>query len=83
MLPLVEAHLQTLDAAKHTPELYGRMGDDKAVDDAGEFWDDLALGRFLKGVCLRYVAYPVGYCTLRSEIGFLIPILCGRILTRS
>jgi hypothetical protein len=25
----------------------------------GEYWDDLCLARFLEGVCLRYVAYPV------------------------
>lgn len=26
---------------------------------AAEYWDDLCLARFLEGVCLRYVAYPV------------------------
>ncbi|KAF8575741.1 hypothetical protein K439DRAFT_1641118 [Ramaria rubella] len=59
MLPLVEEHLQQLDAFKDKPFAYGHQNaDSTATADAGEYWDDLALGRFLKGVCLRYVAYP-------------------------
>lgn len=58
MLPLVEGLLHQLDECKDRPESYGHHGD-KAVSDIGQYWDDLALGRFLKGVCLRYVAYPV------------------------
>ena len=58
MLPLVEEQLQALNAFKDEPELYGHH-DGNAAGDAGQYWDDLALSRFLKGVCLRYVAYPV------------------------
>ncbi|KAF8512083.1 hypothetical protein BU17DRAFT_54238 [Hysterangium stoloniferum] len=48
MLPLVNEHLSKVEEAK--PETYGA--------NVGEYWDDLCLCRFLKGVCLRYIAYP-------------------------
>jgi len=57
MLPLIEEHLQKLDAAKDKRESYGHQ-DGKTPGDAGQYWDDLALCHFLKGVCLRYMAYP-------------------------
>ena len=60
MLPLVDAHLANMEKLKDTPGKYGNGKQDApAHGDEGEYWDDLALGRFLKGVCLRYVAYPV------------------------
>ena len=58
MLPLIEEQLQKLDVAKEKPESYGYQ-DGKTPGDAGQYWDDIALCRFLKGVCLRYMAYPV------------------------
>lgn len=29
--------------------------------DGVGYWDDYCLAKFLEGVCLRYVAYPVGF----------------------
>ena len=33
--------------------------EDRAWEYGKEYWDDVVLARFLEGVCLRYVAYPV------------------------
>jgi hypothetical protein len=51
MLPEIEKVLTKVDAHKSNPKNYeGGQG----------YWDDYCLAQFLKGVCLRYVAYPVG-----------------------
>ena len=50
MLPPIDEVLAKLEAQKDKPSEY---------KDGTTFWDDLCLARFLKGVCLRYVAYPV------------------------
>jgi Protein of unknown function (DUF3808) len=31
------------------------------IGGRGSYWDDFCLGMFLKGVCMRYVAYPVSF----------------------
>lgn len=49
MLPRIEEVLMNLEAQKDKPSGY---------KGGTTFWDDLCLARFLKGVCLRYVAYP-------------------------
>jgi hypothetical protein len=52
MLPQVDATLAKLDACKGNPAQYeGGRG----------YWDDLCLAHFLQGICLRYLAYPVGH----------------------
>lgn len=61
MLPEVRSLLSTLDKHKSTPKAYG-VG-------PGEYYDDLCLARFLEGVCLRYVAYPVGVFFLGGGMG--------------
>ena len=48
MLPQTDALLAELGGFKETPSAYN-----------GKFWDDWCLAMFLRGVCLRYVAYPV------------------------
>lgn len=48
MLPQTDALLAELAGFKETPSAYN-----------GKFWDDWCLAMFLRGVCLRYVAYPV------------------------
>jgi len=53
MLPEVRRLLTVLDKHKDAPKTYGV--------DPGEYYDDLCLARFLEGVCLRYVAYPVRF----------------------
>ena len=59
MLPQVDILLTRLSQSKDDIDGYvgGRHG----------YWDDFCLGMFLKGVCMRYVAYPVsllGCCVL-------------------
>jgi len=49
MLPLIDELLAKLESHKNEPSKYeGGQG----------YWDDLCLANFLKGICLRYVAYP-------------------------
>ncbi|KAF9808167.1 hypothetical protein IEO21_07953 [Rhodonia placenta] len=49
MLPPIEELLTKLKQHKSNPSAYeGGRG----------YWDDLCLAHFLKGICLRYVAYP-------------------------
>lgn len=61
MLPLIDKQLDILSSAEKNPKTYGRGGS----EGEDEYWDDLALARFLKGVCLRYVAYPVSMEVIR------------------
>ncbi|KAF9446913.1 hypothetical protein P691DRAFT_803254 [Macrolepiota fuliginosa MF-IS2] len=49
MLPETEKVLTELDAHKSKPKKY---------EGGHGYWDDYCLAQFLKGVCLRYVAYP-------------------------
>ena len=49
MIPQIDGLLARLDTCKE--DVDGYVG--------GGYWDDFCLGMFLKGVCMRYVAYPV------------------------
>lgn len=51
ILPLVDELLATLKAHNADPSRYGVTG-------AAEYWDDLCLANFLRGLCLRFIAYP-------------------------
>jgi hypothetical protein len=51
MLPYVDIVLTQLDQSKD--DIGGYIGGRES------YWDDFCLGMFLKGVCMRYVAYPV------------------------
>ena len=58
MLPNVWAQLDKLGVSR------AGQGEEKPSDERAKaygtgYWDDFALSRFLEGVCLRYVAYPV------------------------
>lgn len=57
MLPEVEALLVKLKTSEDNTEAY---------ENGHGYWDDLCLAKFLEGVCLRYVAYPVGLSALHS-----------------
>ncbi|KAF8801787.1 hypothetical protein BYT27DRAFT_7197766 [Phlegmacium glaucopus] len=50
MLPEVESLLTQLNKSKD--DIIGYVGGRES------YWDDYCLGMFLKGVCMRYVAYP-------------------------
>ena len=62
MLPDVRAVLAKLDKCKDDVKSYGT--------GAGEYYDDLCLARFLEGVCLRYVAYPVRLSVSLCQVEF-------------
>lgn len=50
MIPLIESTLAELETHEATPASYhGGQG----------YWDDLCLARYLEGLCMRFVAYPV------------------------
>jgi hypothetical protein len=51
MLPEVEAALVKLKEFEDKPKKY--------EDGNSSYWDDYALTKFLEGVCMRYIAYPV------------------------
>jgi hypothetical protein len=51
MIPQIENLLWRLGQSKE--DVSGYVGGKES------YWDDFCLGMFLKGVCMRYVAYPV------------------------
>lgn len=57
------AYEDTAAAGGKTKGAEGEPKKKKSVGEyeggAAEFWDDYCLAKFLEGVCLRYVAYPV------------------------
>ena len=59
MLPLVDQLLAELENHARDPGGYGAGTDSHDCGSgADEFWDDRCLAHFLRGICLRYVAYP-------------------------
>ena len=59
MLPEVDGALERLRGGEGEVGKYGKG-----------YWDDYCLARFLEGVCLRYIAYPVRLC-----VGWLVVVL--------
>lgn len=69
MLPAIDEQLAELEKHARDPAGYGAASRSGERDgggggggggdgDASEFWDDRCLAHFLRGICLRYVAYP-------------------------
>lgn len=52
MIPEIDAVLAELDKYEDGKSSYG--------SGKGGYWDDYCLAMFLRGVCMRYLAYPVG-----------------------
>jgi len=74
MLPEVDGLLARLDGAEYRESEAeagggkgkGKWKSDKDIERAygsgkGGYWDDYCLAMFLRGVCLRYLAYPVRF----------------------
>ena len=72
MLPEVDGLLARLDGAEYRESEAGggkgkgKWKSDKDIEKVygggkGGYWDDYCLAMFLRGVCLRYLAYPVSY----------------------
>lgn len=66
------------EAGAETSSHHGDKGGDAAsIAEKGKdvatnngYWDDYCLAQFLRGVCLRYVAYPVRILTTSLRFGF-------------
>jgi hypothetical protein len=58
MLPRIEGTLQELKRCEGKVGEYMKEYTKKGAKSNG-YWDDWALAHFLKGVCLRFVAFPV------------------------
>ncbi|KAI0713075.1 hypothetical protein C8T65DRAFT_646041 [Cerioporus squamosus] len=55
MLPDVDEQLASIRKHAEDPAKYATGSEGKGEE---EYWDDLALANFLRGICLRFVAYP-------------------------
>jgi len=58
MLPRIEAAVQELKRCEGKQGEYMQEYKKRGAKNNG-YWDDYALAQFLKGVCLRFVAFPV------------------------
>ncbi|RDX42324.1 hypothetical protein OH76DRAFT_1488762 [Lentinus brumalis] len=63
MLPLVDEQLASIRKHAEEPAKYA-TGTESGEE---EYWDDLALANFLRGICLRFVAYPDADAVLEAE----------------
>jgi hypothetical protein len=64
MLPEIDTVISELHKFDDGDE---RAKESKYSKGKGGYWDDYCLAMFLRGVCLRYVAYPVSVLVLRSR----------------
>ena len=55
MLPLVDEQLAAIRKHSEDPAKYATGSDGRGEE---EYWDDLCLTNFLRGICLRFAAYP-------------------------
>lgn len=60
MLPRIEGAIQELKHCQGKEGQYMQEYKKRGAKSNG-YWDDYALAHFLKGVCLRFVAFPVSY----------------------
>jgi hypothetical protein len=67
MLPRIEGAVQELKRCEGKEEEYMQEYKKKGTKSNG-YWDDYALAHFLKGVCLRFVGFPVSYLPIAVMI---------------
>ena len=60
-----EAEAVASSSAAKTSEVEWRKRERAYAEGGKGYWDDYCLAMFLRGVCLRYVAYPVRIILLR------------------
>ncbi len=60
MLPRIEGAVQELKRCREKEREYMQEYKKRGAKNNG-YWDDYALAHFLKGVCLRFVAFPVSH----------------------
>lgn len=66
MLPEIDDLLSELHKSEYKDE---KAKETKYGNGKGGYWDDYCLAMFLRGVCLRYVAYPVSKLVHRIPRG--------------
>jgi hypothetical protein len=65
MMPQVDELLKQLE--EHKDKVGEKTVGTKSDKDWIGFWDDWCLAKFFKGVCSRYLAYPVSSITLQIQ----------------
>jgi hypothetical protein len=63
MLPSVDEAIAVLKEHEEKPEEYYYASEEKDGQGRGfnGYWDDYCLAHFSRGVCLRFIAYPVSF----------------------
>ncbi len=78
MLPVIDDTLKEIVVCERDPLLYQppyhTTGCIAGSSRAAHYWDDFCLAYFLKGICLRYVAYPV---KTAFQLNFNSILLCA------
>lgn len=64
MLPEIDTLISELHKLDDEDE---KEKESKYSNGKGGYWDDYCLAMFLRGVCLRYIAYPVSTTVLTSR----------------
>lgn len=60
ILPRVDEAIRVLKEHEGRQEAYYAAGEEKERGFNG-YWDDYCMAHFLRGICLRFIAYPVSF----------------------